>query len=137
MKYSLIIFATLVVAPFTACQTARIPAPQKSSNTLLCSSYEPVTSSAAEPIDGLIGLMRQTHYPNDAVVAGAEGRVQLRLFINTLGYVDSVEVERSVFPSIDIEAIRVVQKSRFIPAKKDGQAVCSKQSLTMVFKLPL
>ena len=64
-------------------------------------------------------------YPRDALRAGAEGTVLLRVLVDTDGRPLEVSVERSSgHRSLDREAVRQVQRSwTFEPAMRDGRAV--------------
>ncbi len=63
-------------------------------------------------------------YPVVAQEAGVQGVVVLRFVVSPEGKVENVEVLRSLDPSCDKEAIRVVQSlPQFIPGKQNGKAV--------------
>ena len=67
---------------------------------------------------------RKPEYPADALLAGIEGVVNLRVLIDKTGRVTQVQLERSSgTPSLDQSAIRGVRQWRFSPARRGGFAV--------------
>jgi periplasmic protein TonB len=75
-------------------------------------------------------------YPSDAHNNNIEGRVILKFVVNTDGSVDRIEVLRSIDPSLDYEAVRVIKTlPRFKPGKQGGVAVPVWFSLPVVFKI--
>jgi TonB family protein len=63
-------------------------------------------------------------YPEDAKKNNIQGRVIVKFVVKTDCTVSDVEVLKTVYPSIDQEAVRVVNLLKFeTPAKKDGKAV--------------
>lgn len=75
-------------------------------------------------------------YPSDAHNNNIEGRVILKFVVNTDGSVDRIEVIRSIDPSLDNEAVRVIKTlPRFKPGKQGGVPVPVWFSLPVVFKI--
>ena len=75
-------------------------------------------------------------YPVVAQEQGIQGRVILRFVVGPDGSVGSVEVQRSLDPSCDKEAIRVVKKMpKWIPGKQNGNPVYVYYTLPVLFKL--
>ena len=65
-----------------------------------------------------------------------QGKVVLRFVVNSKGLVDKVEILRSVSPSIDKEAIRVVSTmSHWTPGEVKGKKVSVYFTLPISFKL--
>jgi protein TonB len=63
-------------------------------------------------------------YPTDALLAGVEGRVVLRVRVTNEGRVEDLAVERSAnWPSLDEAALTAVRQWRFLPARRDGIAI--------------
>lgn len=84
-------------------------------------------------VEGLIKFLAEhIKYPDDAVKAGIEGRVIVSFVIKKDGSVDNVQLVRSVFPSLDREAMRVAKQLEFIPGK-DG----SGEPLNMNYMIPV
>jgi protein TonB len=75
-------------------------------------------------------------YPTIAQEQGIQGRVVLRFVVGPDGSVDKVEIQRSLDPSCDKEAVRVVKKMpKWIPGKQNGNAVYVYYTLPVLFKL--
>lgn len=63
-------------------------------------------------------LKNNVHYPDSAYAAGIQGKVIVEFIIQKDGSVTDVHVVRSVEPSLDAEAVRVVSLTKnWIPAK--------------------
>ncbi|MDR0843953.1 MAG: TonB family protein [Tannerella sp.] len=81
-------------------------------------------------------LYENLKYPVIATEQGIQGRVILRFVVGPDGSVGSVAVIRSLDPSCDKEAIRVVNKMpKWIPGKQNGTPVAVYFTLPVVFKL--
>jgi protein TonB len=81
-------------------------------------------------------LQENINYPVIAAEQGIQGRVILRFVVGPDGSVGNVEVQRSLDPSCDKEAQRVVKKMpRWIPGKQNGNAVYVYYTLPVLFKL--
>jgi protein TonB len=75
-------------------------------------------------------------YPKDARKKGIEGRVVLQFVVNTDGGITNIEVLKSVYESLDNEAIRAVsQMPKWKPGTQQGKPVFVKFTLPIVFKL--
>jgi protein TonB len=75
-------------------------------------------------------------YPVLAIEQGIEGRVVLRFVVGPDGSVSRVEIQRSLEPSCDREAVRVVKNMpKWIPGKKNGEAVYVYYTLPVLYKL--
>lgn len=75
-------------------------------------------------------------YPEDAKKQKVEGRVTVQFIVETDGSVSDVKVDKQVFPSLDAEAIRVVQAMpKWTPGKDKGKLVRVKYNLPIVFRL--
>ena len=81
-------------------------------------------------------LTENISYPTIAAEQGIQGRVVLRFVVKPDGSIDQVEVQRSLDPSCDKEAQRVVKKMpRWIPGKQNGNPVSVYYSLPVLFRL--
>lgn len=89
----------------------------------------------AKPIGGLAELHRQVRYPQVAQRRGIEGRVVVQVTINEEGRVQDARVLKSIGGGCDEEALRVIKRARFEPAKVDGQPVMTQQALWIQFEL--
>ncbi|MCL1938852.1 MAG: TonB family protein [Candidatus Azobacteroides sp.] len=81
-------------------------------------------------------LQENISYPVPAAEQGIQGRVILRFVVGPDGSVGNVEVQRSLDPTCDKEAVRVVKKMpKWIPGKQNGNAVYVYYTLPVLFKL--
>lgn len=81
-------------------------------------------------------LQENMKYPEDATKEGKQGRVIVRFVIDKDGTISDATVMRSVYPSIDAEALRVVNAMpKWTPGKVKGAPVRVKYTLPLVFSL--
>lgn len=67
---------------------------------------------------------------------GIQGRVIVKFIVEKDGSISNVEVNRSVDPDLDNEAMRVVKAMpKWIPGQINGKAVKVECSLPFVFRL--
>ncbi|MDU1905422.1 MAG: TonB family protein [Dysgonomonas sp.] len=75
-------------------------------------------------------------YPTIAAENGIEGRVVIRFVVSKDGAVTDAQVVRSLDPSCDKEAIRVVKSMpKWVPGKQNGRNVPVYYTLPVLFKL--
>ena len=81
-------------------------------------------------------LNSNTEYPVVAQENGVQGRVIISFVVERDGSISDVKVARSVDPSLDREAQRVVKSMpRWTPGKQNGQTVRVKYTVPVVFRL--
>ena len=81
-------------------------------------------------------LNSNTKYPVVAQENGVQGRVIISFVVKRDGSISDVKVARSVDPSLDREAQRVVKSMpRWTPGKQNGQTVRVKYTVPVVFRL--
>lgn len=81
-------------------------------------------------------LKSNTKYPVVAQENGVQGRVIVSFVVERDGSITDVRVVRSVDPSLDREASRVVRSMpRWSPGKQNGSAVRVKYTVPVVFRL--
>jgi len=81
-------------------------------------------------------IARIVKYPNEAQKKGIEGKVLVTFVINKLGEVEKARVMRSVCPSIDKEAIRIVSTlPKWKPGKMNGSPVNVSYTIPLSFGL--
>ena len=81
-------------------------------------------------------LSTQINYPADAAEAGITGRVIVSFVIEKDGSISNARVVRSIHPSLDAEAIRIVKTMpKWIPGKNNGQPVRVEYIMPISFKL--
>ncbi len=85
----------------------------------------------------LMGYLRDNiHYPTVAAENGMQGRVVVGFVVERDGSITDVKVLRSVDPSLDREAMRVVKSMpRWTPGKQNGSAVRVKYQVPVTFRL--
>lgn len=89
---------------------------------------------------GLFVLMQYLNdniqYPDKAKNDGVEGRVIVSFIVDKEGLIKDAQVEQSVDPELDAEAIRVVAgMPRWTPGKSHGEPVDVKYSIPINFQL--
>lgn len=81
-------------------------------------------------------LQANVKYPDDAKKAGKAGRVIVKFVIDKDGSISDATILRSVYPSIDAEALRVVNAMpKWNPGKVKGEPVKVKFTLPLSFSL--
>ncbi len=81
-------------------------------------------------------LSQNIKYPVIAAENGVQGRVIVQFVVEKDGSVTDVRVAKSVDPSLDKEAQRVVKAMpKWIPGKQNGSAVRVKYTVPVTFKL--
>lgn len=81
-------------------------------------------------------LSKNVKYPVVAQENGVQGRVTVTFVVERDGSVTDVKVVRSVDPSLDREASRVISSMpRWIPGKQNGSAVRVKYTVPVTFRL--
>ena len=69
-------------------------------------------------------LIGQVKYPEEAKKAGIQGKVYVSFVVDETGKVTNAKIERGAEPSLDKEALRVVQQLKsWTPGKEKGKAV--------------
>ncbi len=81
-------------------------------------------------------LSKNTKYPKEAKDNNEQGRVVVSFVVNKDGKATDAKVVRSISPTIDNEAMRLIEvMPRWTPGKKDGLPVAVRFTLPMTFKL--
>ncbi len=81
-------------------------------------------------------LDENREYPIVAQENGVQGRVVVSFVVEADGSIDGVRVTRSVDPSLDREAARVISEMpKWIPGKRNGKAVAVKYNIPVTFRL--
>ena len=145
LKYSLIVPLVLVLILASNVQT--IMASAKESMKSMKNVTESIQAINEKEVydkvdvmpqfpDDMKGLMKylseNIKYPADAIENNIEGRVLVRFIITATGEIADAEVLRSLYPSCDAEAVRIVEAMpKWTPGKKDGKDVA------VYFTLPI
>ena len=81
-------------------------------------------------------LSENIKYPEAAEKAGEQGRVVVSFTVEKDGAVADVKVARSVTPTLDAEAVRVIKAMpKWVPGKQDDQPVRVRYNVPVSFKL--
>ena len=81
-------------------------------------------------------FMENIKYPKQIMEEGIQGRVTVSFIVEKDGRVSNVRLLRSVQPSLDKEAIRVVKSMpKWTPGKQNGKPVRVRFNLPIMFKL--
>lgn len=99
---------------------------------------EPVVEEKIEPPRFGVAYLNNPapDYPALSVRKGEEGRVLMRVLVSADGAAEDVQIERSSgFNRLDNAAVAAVKKWRFIPAKKNNQALSAYVLVPMPFIL--
>lgn len=81
-------------------------------------------------------LADSIRYPETDKKNGVQGRVAVEFVVMKDGTLDNVHVVRSVSPTIDSEAVRVVRAMpRWNPGKQNGTPVNTFYTLPLTFKM--
>ena len=81
-------------------------------------------------------LVKNIRYPVIAQENGIQGRVICQFVVGSDGSVRDIKVLRSLDPSCDKEAVRVIQSMpKWIPGRQNGKAVSVRYTLPVIFKL--
>lgn len=84
----------------------------------------------------MLYLSNNIKYPESAETSGIQGRVISTFVVECDGSISNVEVVKSIDPSLDKEAIRVISTMpNWIPGKQNGSAVRVKYTLPITFRL--
>lgn len=118
----------------------RITHLNKGNDGVLRPFQEPEDEMPPVPRDGNLALRvfisRNVRYPQQAKENGEEGTVLIRVLIDEKGKPKNTEIYRGVSPSLDSEALRVVNMVKeWEPAIRDGEPVEMHIVLPITFKL--
>ena len=82
-------------------------------------------------------LTESIQYPTIAIENGIEGVVTLDFMVKSDGSIGEIKVVRSVEPTLDEEAVRIVKMlPNFIPGEMNGEPVDVWYTLPIKFNLP-
>jgi TonB family protein len=81
-------------------------------------------------------ISQNLRYPSIDLKQGVQGKVIVQFIIDKSGKVRDPKIMRSVSPTLDAEAIRVVNLlPDFIPGRQKGEAVSVKYIIPIAFKI--
>jgi protein TonB len=86
--------------------------------------------------DGMINFIsKELKYPAKARMDGKQGTVFVQFIVEKDGSVSNVSIARGVEASLDAEAMRVVQLTKWKPGKQKGEVVRVRFVLPIKYKL--
>ena len=125
--FSLICFLFMMALPMNA---------KSESSTKVYDDVDEMPSFSGGNYGLMTFLAQNMVYPVTAQENGVQGRVIISFVVETDGSITDVKVARSVDPSLDREAMRVVKAMpKWTPGKKDGKPVRVKYTTPVVFRL--
>lgn len=81
-------------------------------------------------------IVSNIKYPKDAIKKGMQGAVVVQFVVEPDGSVSNVHVVRSVFPSLDTEAVRMVKAMpKWSPGMQNGKPVRVRFNVPIRFSL--
>jgi protein TonB len=111
------------------------PPPPPENNGLDEDSYFVVVEDLPQLVGGYEALMKRVVYPQVALRAGIQGKVQLLAFVNERGGIDRVDVIRGLSGGLTEAAVEAVKQSSFTPGKQRGKPVKVKVALVVRFEI--
>ncbi len=112
------------------------PEPPKEEETKVFDVVEQMPSFPGGPSALMQYLASNIKYPVVAEENGVQGRVIVTFVVEKDGSITDVRVVKSVDPSLDKEATRVVKSMpKWIPGKQNGSAVRVKYTVPVTFRL--
>ena len=112
------------------------PEPPKEEETKVFDDVEQMPSFPGGPSALMQYLSSNIKYPVVAEENGVQGRVVCTFVVERDGSITDVRVIKSVDPSLDKEAVRVVKSMpKWIPGKQNGSAVRVKYTVPVTFRL--
>lgn len=82
-------------------------------------------------------LAENIKYPATAVEKNIEGRVIVQFVVESDGHISNAKVARSIDPSLDAEAVRVINAmNKWTPGKQKGKNVAVRYALPIMFRIP-
>jgi TonB family C-terminal domain len=81
-------------------------------------------------------LAKNIKYPVDAMISGIQGRVICQFVVNKEGLIVDIDVIRSVNPSLDKEAVRVIEgMPKWNPGIKNGEPINVRYTMPISFRM--
>lgn len=84
---------------------------------------------------GKKAYMKNASYPKDAMKKGKEGLVEATCIVEKDGSLTDIKIIRSVFPSIDAEALRLFSEIRLLPCKIGEKPLRCKHKIALLFEI--
>jgi len=115
------------------------PEPKENNKPLQSFNKDDIYFVAVEempsPIGGVEGIQNKITYPSTARMAGVEGRVFVKAFIDENGDVKKTELLKGIGAGCDEEAMKAMSETKFKPGRQKGKAVKVQISIPILFSL--
>lgn len=132
----LMILSLMALCGFTTLMAQKTVVSQKEQQDEVFSVVEQMPSFPGGDMAMMEFLRDNMKYPADAEKQKVEGRVVVQFIVEKDGSLSHVNVLRSAFPSLDEEAVRVVESMpRWEPGIQKGHPVRVKYVIPITFKL--
>lgn len=130
-KLALILTTLLMTASYATAQE------DNDNDEFICGTFIGKSPEFPGGTDSLYKFLESNlKYPEDAKKDSIQGRVICRFTIDTDGSITDIQVLRSVHPSLDAEAVRVLSAMpKWVPAETDGKKTRCKFVFPVVFKM--
>jgi TonB family protein len=93
-----------------------------------------------EDYPGLIGgydlLQSKIRYPVEAIINNIEGKVVVKVSIDTMGLPVKIELKKGIGFGCDEEVIKAIKATIFIPPMVNGKPIESFLYIPITFKIP-
>lgn len=108
-----------------------------SSHTLTAAQLTALGPAGQRPqiIGGAGSFYLSIDYPEEARRRGIQGRVILDFVVNAQGRTQDVRVLQSLHPLCDSSAVAALKQTRFVPGKRNGEAIPVRMRLPVRFQL--
>lgn len=120
-------------------QSEKEPAPVEQIRRMEIPRLERAVLEFAEVMPQIVGGMRAFYinieYPEEAQLAGIEGRLILTFIVEKDGTPTDIRVLHSLHPLCDSAAVQALRVTRFMPARRNGEDVRVRMRLPVRFTL--
>lgn len=124
-------------APEPTRETPPAETPSEQNATLSAAQLTALGPAGQRPqvMGGMGSFYLSIEYPEEARRRGIQGRVVLDFIVDTEGYTKDVRVLKSLHPLCDSSAVAALERTRFVPGKRDGEAIPVRMRLPVRFQL--
>lgn len=112
-------------------------APTEPQKTYTATELATLGPSGEQPeiIGGPGSLYLNIEYPEEARRQGIQGRVILDFVVDTEGRTQNIRVTKSLHPLCDSSAVAALERTRFVPGKRNGEPVPVRMRLPVRFRI--
>jgi len=97
--------------------------------------YREVVDKAAQLAEGSEALKTNINYPRAAMLAGFQGRVIAKVYVDENGKVDDVEFIKKMGGGFETSILKALMETKFTPASLSNKPVKSVAVLSFRFEL--